>query len=451
LTLIVGACTGSTPSTSSAQPPDQAPSAPSGATSDAPPASAATGPQIGPEPVTIVALDHHFSPGVADFVDSVYEAFMKKYPQVTIERISKGYEENINTQKLALSGDDGPDLAMTGTGFAGLGGLVENGLVVPLDKYYDDWGWRDHYGESWIRLHSFSDDAKVYGSGSVYGVSDATALLGVYYSQAKLDQFGAAYPATLAEFEAICDKAVAAGEVCIQLGNIERWPALNSLDILIDQFESPGPKDQWFFLDPTAKLSDGVRDAVARWQDWAQKGYFVNGFDGKGYSQATTDFVDGSGVFLIDGSWVGSDVAVMGDSVGMKAMPPVSAGGPVATFGAGGDPWVISARSKHPDVAAALLDFWQSPEGRQISADSSFLPPFADGLTFPERSVIQAQADLLTAANEDGGLSTQVLFATPTSISVIGEATQRLMDGQITPDEFMKILEDDRTTFIESR
>lgn len=140
-------------------------------------------PQIGTQPVTIVAWDHHTSPSARARVDEVYAAFMKKYPNITIKRVSKPLDENLKTQRLALSGDDSPDLVMTANGWGGMGTLVKNNLIISLDKYYDQCGWRQQYGAGILRGLSFTPDGKTFGSGNVYGVSEGMAFQGVYYNK----------------------------------------------------------------------------------------------------------------------------------------------------------------------------------------------------------------------------------------------------------------------------
>ena len=77
------------------------------------------------------------------------------------------------------------------------------------------------------QVRHFNDEGTDCGKGRLWGVSAVAEFVDVYYNKEKFSAMGGELPSTFEEFEALLAMAKDAGELPIQLGNAEGWPALH--------------------------------------------------------------------------------------------------------------------------------------------------------------------------------------------------------------------------------
>ena len=126
--------------------------------------------------------------------------FEESNPGVTIEASYLGWDDFMATIKLKLADNNPPDLAHGNQGFTVDGTLIQNGLVIPLDEYADQYGWKNLFAEGSLAEFSWSDDGSTWGSGSLYGISPVAEDVIVYYNKDKLKSLGLSVPSNFAEF-----------------------------------------------------------------------------------------------------------------------------------------------------------------------------------------------------------------------------------------------------------
>ena len=108
--------------------------------------------------------------------------FEASHPGLTIETSYLGWDDFMATIKLKLADSNPPDLAHGNQGFTVDGTLIQNGLVIPLDKYADKYGWRDLFAEGALAEFSWSEDGSSWGSGTLFGISPVAEDCIVYYN-----------------------------------------------------------------------------------------------------------------------------------------------------------------------------------------------------------------------------------------------------------------------------
>ncbi|WP_261166832.1 ABC transporter substrate-binding protein [Microbacterium sp. Marseille-Q6965] len=400
--------------------------------------------------VTLTVWDQEVRGGQNEQMEQLNEAFMEKYPNVTIERNSQAFDDLATTLRLALTGDDAPDVVQANNGRNTMGAFVEAGQLRPLDDYADAYGWTDRYAESILQYSSYSDDAKTFGSGNLYGLPQVGEVVGVFYSKSKLDALGLEVPQTWSDFEGALQTAKDAGETPLQLGNVEQWPALHVF----------GPL-QGNFVDAESITNLGLGNAGASWttpeneeaaatmQQWVEAGYFNEGVNGADYDAAWQALADGNGVFLIGGSWLAADLEdAMGDDVGFFV--PSTDEGTYATTGGTGLPFAVTSAADNTDVAAAYIDFITSDEAMQILADTGNLPVNRTAELAPESGVLADVFTVFGEVTENGAVLPYLDYATPTFSDTMGQSLQDLIAGNITPAQFTETLEADYAEFVSS-
>ncbi|EPD31368.1 hypothetical protein HMPREF9238_01139 [Gleimia europaea ACS-120-V-Col10b] len=329
-----------------------------------------------------------------------------------------------------------------------MGQFVSAGQIIPLDPWADAYKWRDRYSDSILSYSSYSADATKFGEGALYGLPQVGEVVGVFYSPSRLEELGLQAPKTWDDFNAQLKTIKDAGKTPLMLGNVDKWPAFHlfgavqAAHVPADQVRELG-----FGNAGASWKSDENVAAAKQLQDWAQAGYFNEGFNGVDYDSVWQSFAKGEGVYLIAGSWLAPDLMeAMGDDVAFMA-PPM-AGDKPATTGGTGLPFVITSSAKDANVAAAYIDFITSDEAMQVLADTGNVPvnnaaKYAGGT----KGVVADVLNVFTTVSEQGEILPYLDYATPTFDQTLGDALQQLMAGTITPEAFLDALEADYSGF----
>ncbi|MCW5951860.1 MAG: extracellular solute-binding protein, partial [Propionibacteriaceae bacterium] len=177
--------------------------------------------------VTLTVWDQEVRGGQNEQIEQLNAAFRARYPNVTIDRVSQSFDDLATTLRLALTGDDAPDVVQANNARNTMGALVAAGQLIPLDAYAEAYGWKDRFSSSVLKFSTYSADAKVFGEGNLYGLPQMGEVVGVFYSKSKLSGLGLAVPKDWTEFDTALAKAKDAGETPLLLGNLDKWPAIH--------------------------------------------------------------------------------------------------------------------------------------------------------------------------------------------------------------------------------
>jgi raffinose/stachyose/melibiose transport system substrate-binding protein len=325
-----------------------------------------------------------------------------------------------------------------------MGELVKGGLLRPLDTYAKQYGWQQRWSKTLLDLNRFSADGKTFGSGNLYGVSQMGEIVGVFYNKDKVKTI----PKTFAEFESMLAKAKQAGEVPISFGNLDKFGGIHEFQTVQNQFAGKDAVRNFVFAKSGATFDTPAnREAATTLRDWANKGYFTKDFNGVGYDPAWQQFARGKGPFLIAGTWLVENLAsTMGSKVGFELVPGPTASSPPVSLGGESLPWSITTKSKHPDVAAAYIDFLTDANAARVLVQTDNLPamPTAAQPTSPlSRDVFVAWRKV----NGAEGLVPYLDYSTPTFYDDITSQIQRLLAGKVQPQGFTQQVQSDYSKF----
>jgi raffinose/stachyose/melibiose transport system substrate-binding protein len=298
-------------------------------------------------------------------LEALTAAFTEQYPNVTFDIQLKSFDDFMSTVLQVADSADAPDIIFGNQGYTVDGPLVESGLIVPLDKYYEAYGWNDWYAEGTRAQFQFTEDGRTFGEGPIWGIAESADFVGVYYNVDKLAALGIEPPTTFAELESAFAAAKAAGELPIKLGNLQGWPATHAFGVAQGAFVPAADIRSWVFGQEGADFASPANlQAAQTFKDWVDQGWIdgpaANGLD---YDQAWQEFATGDGVFLLGGHWLAAGLrdAMGEDKVGFIAPPPGDSGDVVAVA-ALSLPFHISSKSEHQDLAAAVIDFVMDPD-----------------------------------------------------------------------------------------
>jgi raffinose/stachyose/melibiose transport system substrate-binding protein len=383
-----------------------------------------------------------------EWIKQLITGFQAKYPNVKIERTTEDWGQLNSTLNLQLQDDGGPDIATANNGWQSLGTLAKGNLVVNLDPYVKAYGWDKKVPTTIARQNTFTTDFKTMGAGSWFGTPMArTSLIGLYYNADKLKKLGIVPPTTLAELEADAAKAKAAGEVPFEYGSLDGSTTvlLGTQALLADKTKL----NNYIYGDKSVKATDvAMTDAITLSKKWADAGYFPPKFNGIDYQTAVANFVAGKGVFRWEytGS-LGLNAAQQGH-FGYIQLPQASGSGTVGV-GAAPGAMVVSAKSKHPDVAAAFLDYMMSPDAGQVAVDKGLVPAMSPDVKVPASSLsLTGESAGAATLDKNDGYVPYFDWSSPTMLDTISQNLQLVYAGKMTPDKFTEAVDKDRDTFL---
>jgi raffinose/stachyose/melibiose transport system substrate-binding protein len=399
--------------------------------------------------VTLTVWDQEVRGGQAAQIKRLNEAFQQKYPNVTIERVARSFEDLNKTLKLAVSGPKAPDVVQANQGRPVMGTLVKGGLLRPIDPYAEAFGWEDRYSELLLDLNRFSSDGNEFGDGNLYGLSQVGEIVGVFYNKSKV----AEPPATLEEFEQSLADAKTQGDIPIQFGNLDKWPGIHEYETVLGQTADKEQVRDFVFAREGASFdTPEFQEAAEKVQSWAEGGYFTPDFNGTGYDPAWQQFAKGKGRYLIAGTWLVADIGEqMGADAGFMLMPGAEEGADPVALGGEGLPFAITSKSENPDVAAAYIDFITNGDAATVLAETGNLPAMpVDETAIPEGLPAEVFAAWQQLSDSDG-LIPYLDYTTPTFYDDISAAIQQLLAGRDDPAQFTAGVESAFRKFTDAR
>lgn len=389
--------------------------------------------------VTLTVWDQQVRGGQNAAIERLNKEFENKYPNVTVKRVARSFNDLQKTLKLALSGDNPPDVVQANQGYSDMVAFAHAGMLTPLDSYAGLYGWNTRFPQTLLNLNRVSADGRQFGTGQLYGISQEGEYIGVYYDKKVLKKAGVAVPKTWGEFTRALPKLKKAGQLPVQFGNLDKYPAIHTFGLLQAQAAGDaGPVRETVFGRGDGFEDDATRKAAGTLADWAEQGYLPKGANGKGYDDAAKQFADGKGAFLITGTWQLADLRkTMGERLGFMPPPPSAAGKPPRTTGGEGLPWSVTSKSDHPGVAAAYLDFLTSSHASNVLAEEGVLSVVPGKAARKVRK--DSAAGQMTAGwqrlNDADGLVPYLDYTTPTFYDTLSADLQGLLSGSLAPEE----------------
>ncbi|MDX3228960.1 extracellular solute-binding protein [Streptomyces sp. ME19-01-6] len=403
--------------------------------------------------VTLTVWDQEVRGGTNGELQQLNKEFERKYPNVRIKRVARSFNDLKTTLKLALSGNNPPDVVQANQGYPDMVSFVRAGLLAPLDNYAGIYAWNTRYPNTLLNLNRVSADGTDFGTGRLYGISQTGEYVGLYYNKDVLAKAGLQPPKTWGEFTASLPRLKDRDELPIQFGNLDKYPAIHTFGVLQDQLAAAEVRDTVLGRG-TGFDTAATKDAAATLADWTKRGYLPKGANGLGYDDAAKKFSSGDGGYLLTGTWLLADLKkAMGDKLGLMTPPPASAGKAPVTTGGQGLAWSITSRSKHPEVAAAYLDFITNKHAADVMTAHGVLPavPGAAAERVKPDTVdgqMIAGWKRLSAAD---GLVPYLDYSTPTFFDTITAALQGVISGKTSPERFAATLQKDYGAFMKKQ
>ncbi len=239
-----------------------------------------------PEPVTIRVMN--WQSGGEDFWLGTDEAFMEKYPWITVKHEIVPYGQYFDKVGAYIAANDGPDLIQFETG---LNILKYEDALVPINDYVQD-VFQDINGTM-----AFCQDFDC--SKNIYSLPHTNQGHMVYYNKKVFQEAGLdpdKPPTTWREFDETCQTIKAAGKECFAYGGKE-WASLWTWCDLPQQTATL--EEQLGLYQGTVKWTDPpFLNGWRLFEDMNKRGWFQEGAAGTNVSPDSVDkFVRGDAAF----------------------------------------------------------------------------------------------------------------------------------------------------------
>jgi raffinose/stachyose/melibiose transport system substrate-binding protein len=400
--------------------------------------SLAAGPLLGharaQEPVELRIWDQFTEGSASPTVEAIYVAFTEQNPNITITREAISSDQMRQTVNTAIASGTGPDIILYDAGPSYAGVLADAGLLLPLDDYAAQYGWKERVAAPAIEATTID--------GTLYGMPLTTDLIGMYYNKTLLDQEGMTVPETLDNLVAFCGEATEKGYIPIAFGNNPGWEAFHQFSMTSNQMMGPEAMRALLMENQgswdTPEISKAIEAFFVTLRD---AGCFPDDANAITYDDGNSLFFSGEALLHTTGSWlVGDIVANMPDTeVGFVPFPEIEGGKGRVWISGVGSAWFIPKSSAHPDEAAAFLDFAYSQEslGKWVGENRFFVPVEIDMTNIDVDPLTASILEARQSADDEGvqfGYNVDVV-APPEFNDMMQNGFQAILAGDKTPEQ----------------
>nr|WP_321455793.1 extracellular solute-binding protein [uncultured Cohaesibacter sp.] len=288
-------------------------------------------------------------------ITSIAKEFEAKHPGTQVIVTQRGTDDHKKALRISAGSDKGPDIFFSWAGL-GLGGdYVNAGMSLPLDKYYKQYNWNETLLPS---AAAFADDY----AGGLHGVPFTFKGEAIYYNKALFAKAGIKNePSTYDELVADAEALKKAGIPAFTFGGSVNWHIMRLMDEILEAKCGADGHDELMSLKADWSKSACALTSFTEMKKWADN-YFLKPFMGIDNNQSFNLFVANRAAMVLEGSWTVNKITEVGraDDMGVFVFPT----GTDRLYGFAEYNY-ISSNSKHPDLAAAFLDYFNSTDVQQ--------------------------------------------------------------------------------------
>ena len=386
---------------------------------------------------TMVSFLHKFpEPENMAYFDAAVAEFEAANPTIDIVMEAVADEPYKDKIRVLMASDQVPDIYFSWSGEFGRK-FAREGRTLDLTEALKGPEWQGRFAAASLEPFQFE--------GKQFGIPVNVDSKYMIYNKAIFEKHGLSVPTTFAEFIALNDALLAAGEVPIAYGNQSPWAATHYIG---DLFAKMVPDDvrqaDYQLLAPADQLytHPGYVEALALYKSFGDKGYFNNGANAISHQQARGAFIAGRSAMVyleLVEFYMLADTPVAEQGWGFFPLPPMEgAAGRNDLLTGAPDGFLISSKTEHAEEALAFLNFITSPEQAAKYVSTTGMTSAVIGSVTEETTTPETLAGLKALEDAAGmalWLDTDMDTA---SANVILAAGQGLLSGEETPEAVME-------------
>jgi raffinose/stachyose/melibiose transport system substrate-binding protein len=360
------------------------------------------------------------------------ETFQEKHPDVKVQFELKTFDQITKSGTMILNSAEAPDLMEYNKGNAVAGLAASQGLLSVLDDVAKQRGWDKLISDASNQLSRY-DEKGIYGNGPLIGVANYGEFVSVFYNEDMFKAAGVEVPKTLDEMEKVMDVFVKKGITPIAEAAND-YPAQHLMYLFalskadakwVNNFQGVrAPLDSTPFVYAGQKL-----------QEWVKKGYISKDSTGLKAPDMANLFETGKSPMVVTGTWYGAQFGAIKTFKASQFLFPGNVISPAST----GNIWVVPKNAKSKDLAYDFIDVTLSKDNQALFGNSGGLPIAVDPAMVTD-PVGKIEVELFTKLVAQNGLGFYPDWPVPGYYDVMLKATQAVVGGSVTPEEFAERL-----------
>lgn len=317
--------------------------------------------------------------------------------------------------------------------------LWDAGVVLDLDEALTDLGVRDRVAEGAV-----STIEKLYG-GAFNFLPFQYNIEGIWYNKAMFAENGWEIPQTWDELDTLAGEVEAAGYTPFSASGEQGWPLTRLISGYL--FRDLGEDALQKVADGDAKLTDPEYvAAAAKIAEFGEKGYFGANVTSLDMDSSYNEFFTGKAAMIYMGSWILGNInnpeanQIGADNVGLMKLPAVDGGaGSIDAYPANvGMPSTFGSKTYTPEVGEWLKCIAENYGDEALKQGQ--ITGFVSDAEIELPEITQTVADEIATSSESV-LWFEALFNAKAS-QVSSNNAALLATGQISPEEFMTLVQD---------
>jgi raffinose/stachyose/melibiose transport system substrate-binding protein len=370
------------------------------------------------------------------FVDT----FNKAHPDMQLEIL---FQEKLDdTLRTAIQAGAAPDIIQT-PGPSFVLEYVNAGFIAPLDDAAQQFGWKD-------KLLPWAYDSGTL-QGKLYSLPLTYETMVLYYNKALFKEKGWSPPTSREDIEKLCQAADKEKLVCFSDSN-QYWKGVNEWIMSVLYTDFSGADNVYKALQGQKPWTDDeFLGATKLVKDWMDKGWFSGSRDNYfalSHEDIWNAMCQKKALMNIEGTWAFQDAPrFCKDDWDWVALPALRPGVTPGFTLAIGSTVSVNAKSKHPEAAAAVLDWIVNDKGRAAKIIEGFnfgewnvplhftAQDFSSGVD--ERFIRYVETFAKDTGAGNFGYTTWTFWPAKTDQYIIKELDS-VLTGDITPEQYQE-------------
>jgi raffinose/stachyose/melibiose transport system substrate-binding protein len=362
------------------------------------------------------------------------ETFQEKHPDVKVQFELKTFDQITKSGTMILNSAEAPDLMEYNKGNAVAGLAASQGLLTDLGDVAKQRGWDKVLSDASNQLSRY-DEKGIYGNGPLIGVANYGEFVSVFYNENMFKEAGVEVPKTLEEMEKVMDVFVKKGVTPIAEAAND-YPAQHLMYLFALSKADPKWVNDFQAIRTPLDTAPFVY-AGQKLQEWVKKGYISKDSTGLKAPDMANLFETGKSPMVVTGTWYGAQFGAIKNFKASQFLFPGNVISPAST----GNIWVVPKNAKNKNLAYDFIDITLSKDNQALFGNSGGLPIAADPAMVTD-PVGKIEVELFNKLVAQNGLGFYPDWPVPGYYDVMLKATQAVIGGSVTPEEFAERLKE---------